>query len=193
MKKQLLIPTIFTAFLMLCAAACQKENIVTATNSKAVTSGLATDRDLQGPVDPCGNRQTVHYLSLAAKKPINTSAFTQGWKSGELDRIANDCILGNTISSDCEAGGMAVFYGIPQFSVFNFADANGYVTPQQQNNIINQALAYAVSHITTCGEGTGPRIYQIDFTRFPSGPFFGEEFQFAVRYQCCPTGVTDDE
>jgi len=192
MKKHLLISTMFAAFLMICASACQKESQVTASNNEAANNGLATDRDLE-PFDPCGNRQTVHYLGLATKRPINTSAFTTGWKWGELDRIANDCILGNTIFPNCEAGGMAVFFGIPQFSVFNFTDANGYVTPQQQNNIINQALAYASSHITTCGEGTSPRIYQIDFTRFPSGPFSGEEYQFAVRYQCCPTGVTDDE
>lgn len=185
MKLHFLIPTVFVAFLVISITACQKETQQTTTVSALASDDLATDRTYD-VLNPCGNRQSMHFFQTAAKLPISTSAFTEGWRWGELDRIANDCVLGNTLPGNCGAGGMAVFYGIPEFSVYNFTDGNEYVTPQQQDRLIAMALAYATAHISSCGEGTSPKIYQIDFTRFP-GSLFGYEYQFAVRYSCCPS------
>jgi hypothetical protein len=184
MKKLLFVPALFVLAVALWTSACQKESTLLPNQAlEAQDAAGATDRGLI-PTNPCA-RRPVYWYELAPKKPINTTAFEDGWKWGELDKIANDCILGNTLPPNCESGGMAIFAGNPQFEISNFTDANGVVSVAAQDQIISMAFAHAYANIS-CESGS-PKIYQIDFTIFPSGAFFGYEIQFAVRYVCCPS------
>lgn len=184
MKKLALLLSFCMVAVFISLISCQKENAMTSTEPTA--SQGATERD--GPItppDPC-RQETVFYGTLAEKKAINTGAFNTGWKAGVLDFYANDCILGNKYPPNCNEGGVACFYGLPAFQLSNFKDfATGNVTPANQTLIVNMALSYAQSHIS-CDGGNTPTIYQIDFSLFPSGAFWGEEVEFAVRYLCCP-------
>jgi hypothetical protein len=123
MKKLLFLPTLFVLVLALWTSACQKESPLPLSQTLETQDAAgATDRDLT-PTNPC-SRRPVYWYDLAAKKPIHTTAFEPGWKSGELDKIANDCILGNAFPPDCESGGMAIFADNPQFEISNFTDEN---------------------------------------------------------------------
>ena len=168
--------------------ACTKDN----NRILDLPDQVATERDGGGGgggqlQDQC-YLTTVPYYYLAEKKPIQNAAFNEGWNYGTLDSYANGCVLGNVIYPDCELGGTATFAGLSQFDIGNFIDANGNVSAANQRLIVNMALSYAQANIG-CGEGFSATITQIDFSMFPSGPFFGEEIQFAVRYQCCPVDV----
>lgn len=183
MKKMMLFSMAGAMVLALAFVACQKET--QPEISQIASENPASDRfEVE---NPC-RQTTVYWTQLAAKRPISTSAFQGNWKSGELDRLANDCVFRNELPNCSEpGGGVAIFYGLPQFDLFNFMSNPPYVTPAEQMQIINAAIAYAQSHITGCGPNASPKVYQMDFTVFPSGPFFGEEIQFAARYACCPS------
>lgn len=161
--------------LLLSTMGCQKDAPLDAADLPA--------SDRWEIANPCTS-STVLWLFLADEKPIQGSAFQPGWKWGELDRLGNNCVLGNEFPS-CPGtgGGMAVFDSLPQFALINYLSNFPYASPAEQIKIIKDAISYARSHITSCGPNSSPQVYQIDFTIVQTG--LGPQLEFAVRYTCC--------
>ena len=100
MKKLLLFPLLLSAVFVVWNSSCQKDTQTDPAKVEQSIGATTDDRGFGPPTNPCGNRQTVIWYQLAASGNIATQNFQTGWKSGELDRIANDCVLGNVLPGD---------------------------------------------------------------------------------------------
>jgi hypothetical protein len=166
-------------------SACSKEGtslneLTKGGPSKSSLPETVIDRDL---INACEG-SSVEFIFLAEKK--GSPNFGKGWRWGTLDKLANNCVVG-TLMPGWSSQNEEVFNDVPEF---NFSNGFVFVTPDDQFQIIESALSYARSNCL-CPPSSPIHINLIDFTQFPSGSFFGQQINFAVKYQCGPVHINE--